>query len=245
MARSVVWARIFVQTPFANLAMVSLFFRLGQRASTLILATFSSEGSPSCATYVRTEGGFMVKSSLSCGETGGVIQVYPNTTPEKGNGNQATRVPAGNSASNTWPSSTQSADGVDALSPSAVSSVDQTPINESQPKTKNSNELSRGEITAIVIPIVAMIVAVIVAWWKPHQVLRALTCGYYKRQVPVRPSEVTASQNANHKQNNQGPGQGIFGQSLTINFNTPNQHHVTGRSADFTAMEQRSISAVQ
>ena len=191
----------------------------------------SSESSPSCVTYIRSEvpGGFLIRTSMSCAESGGTIQVLPNTTPEKGNGNQATRVPGGNSAPNIWPSSSKSNDGVDAISSSAVGSVDQSPINESQSRTENSNELSKVEITGIVIPVVAMIVAVIVAWWRRDQVVWLLTCSCCRHRRLVRPSGVAENQlgsKINSKENDQRPRPEFSGHSLTINLNSSNQHHV-------------------
>ena len=68
------------------------------------------------------------------------------------------------------------------------SSIDSSSSDQSEQGSKSSrgNGLSRGEIAEIVIPIVGILAAVGLAWWKRHQVVWCVTCGRHGHKHTIR-----------------------------------------------------------
>lgn len=86
---------------------------------------------------------------------------------------------------------------VDLFSPiTAASSSSRSTSSPPPSKNDGGAKLSAGAITGIVIPVAAMIVGIIAAWWRPHQVLWIVSCFMCgsrrsKKPNPVDPSHAT------------------------------------------------------
>lgn len=119
-----------------------------------------SSADPSCIKYARSKsvGDFTTEFSLGCGKSSETILAL--ITPVSGQGGDnaaATSSPGGSAQATNSPSN---ADG-----------------GNSNNSSNKSNKLSVGEIAGIVSPIVGVIVAVVIGWWKRHQVVWCFTCG--------------------------------------------------------------------
>lgn len=144
----------------------------------------SSSNAPACVTYARSKslGDFRTDISLGCGKTAGTILALISTTA--GGGKESKPTSTAGSTTNSTPKAgvTQSADGP-ASSNASTGSTTTGSSNGSSNKM-----LSTGEIAAIVIPIVAIIAAFIVGWWKRHQVTWLLTCGAFGYRHSNKPA---------------------------------------------------------
>lgn len=150
---------------------------------------FSSSAAPSCVTYVRSRslGDLTTEFSLGCGKTSGEILALVSTVGGQGDNADATTAPGGNSAPASSTDVAQSADGIGA---SPTSDPAQPTNNPSNNGSNKSNKLSAGEIAGIVVPVVAMIAAVVVGWWKRHQVVWCFTCGRHGDKHSQRPTRL-------------------------------------------------------
>lgn len=106
-----------------------------------------------------------------------------STVGGQGNNAEATSAPGGNSAPASSTNLAQSADGIGASSTSDSAQPTNNPSHTDGADSSNNSsnkggKLSVGEIAGIAVPIVAIIVAVVVGWWKRHQVVWCFTCGW-------------------------------------------------------------------
>jgi hypothetical protein len=145
----------------------------------------SSSASPSCVTYARASDLFFsdVQYSYGCGTLGGFVAASFSPTaakaPGKGNNDEANRVTAGISTPAQRSVASRSNDVLDTFpTPGPGRSMNSASgASDAGSQRFKDNGLSAGVIVSIVIPIVAMIAAIIVAWWKRHQAVWCLTCG--------------------------------------------------------------------
>ena len=154
---------------------------------------FSSSAAPSCVTYMRTRsvGDFTVEYSLGCGKVSGPIWVLVSTAGAQGDNAAATSARGGNSApassidagqsTDVFGSSVSSGSAQPTNNPSNTNSGSSSSDNSNSDNNK-SNKLSVAELIGIIVPVVAMILAVVVGWWKRHQVLWCCTCGWRGHQ---------------------------------------------------------------
>lgn len=165
----------------------------------LTTVIFSPSAAPSCVTYARSRsvGDLSTQISLGCGTASGTILVLVSPVNGQGDNAKATSAPGGKSAPI---SSTDVAQSVDVTGFSPTSGATQTtndPSNtgganpsKNNNNSNNSSKLSVGEIAGIVIPIVAIIIAVVIGWWKRHQVVWCCTCGRHGDKHSQRPTRI-------------------------------------------------------
>lgn len=153
----------------------------------------SSSDAPACVTYARSRsvGDISTQISLGCGQTSGTILALISTTAP-GKGSKPTSAAGGNDFSIPTAGVTQSADGSSSSqTPGFSSDSNSNPSNgNTSSSSRSGSKLSAGEIAAIVIPIVAIIVAFLVGWWKRHQVVWCITCGLHGEKHSQRPMRV-------------------------------------------------------
>ncbi|MCJ1426088.1 hypothetical protein MMC29_003990 [Sticta canariensis] len=157
-----------------------------------------SSAAPSCVTYARSRsvGDLSTQISLGCGKTGGTILALDSTVNGQGNNAEATSAPGGNSAPISSTDVAQSVDvtGFSPTSDATQNTDDPSNTGGANPSKNNNNnnssKLSVGEIAGIVIPIVAIIMAVVIGWWKRHQVVWCCTCGRHGHRHSQRPTRI-------------------------------------------------------
>lgn len=156
--------------------------------STHTLDTFSSSG-PTSANEDEassTSGGIPGQSTV-VSQSIHILDTFSSSgsTSEKGKGNddEASLTSGGISGQSTVAS--QSTDIL----------TDPTPSDRSNPVPNSSKDkaLSPGVIAEIVGPIGAVLVAIVVGWWKRHQAVWCITCGRHGHQHSIRPPAARSS----------------------------------------------------
>ncbi|MCJ1462747.1 hypothetical protein MMC07_001350 [Pseudocyphellaria aurata] len=154
-----------------------------------------SSAAPYCFYYARSRsvGDMSTELSLACGKASETVLALISTTGGHGSEAAATSAPGGISAQPSNTDVIQSTDRIGATQTSDSVQPTNNPSNTggANPSNKGS-KLSVGEIAGIVIPIVAIIVAVVIGWWKRHQVVWCCTCGmrgdrHSKRSTRLKP----------------------------------------------------------
>ena len=170
----------------------------------------SSSAAPSCVTYLRSRsvGDLMTEISLGCGKAGGTILALVSTVNGQGDNAEATSAPGGNSAPISSTDVAQSVD-VTGFSPTSdATQITDAPSNTggASPSKNNNNgsKLSVGEIAGIVSPIVGIIIAVVIGWWRRHQVVWCCTCGRHGHKHSQRPTHIDGDEPPSYG-NNLGP----------------------------------------
>ncbi|MCJ1348701.1 hypothetical protein MMC31_006934 [Peltigera leucophlebia] len=145
-----------------------------------------SSDAPACVTYARSKslGDLRTDYSLGCGKSAGTILALISTTAGGGKASKPTSTAGGTTNSTPNAAVTQSADGASSSNAPGPSTGSTT---TGSSKGSSNKKLSTGEIAAIVIPIVAIIAAFIIGWWKRHQVTWLLTCGAFGYKHSERP----------------------------------------------------------
>ena len=80
------------------------------------------------------------------------------------------------------------------------------------------NGLSKGEIGGIIVAAVTILVAIVVGWWKRHQVLWLFTCGLCGYRHSVWPQPVYSSP-SEHQLNNHGGNGGYARYNGPVYYN--------------------------
>lgn len=149
-----------------------------------------SSAAPSCFSYARSLslGAVSTYFSLACGQTSGTVLALQTFL----GGNSPA---AGTAASSTAPGQS---------SPfSTASNVGSSPT-ESSPSSLSAGEKAGIIVTSVgvAVTMVGVAVAIMVGWWKPHQVLWLVTCGRRGCKRSVKPQQA----HAGHQLGNVGSG---------------------------------------
>ena len=166
---------------------------------------FSSSAAPSCVTYARSRsvGDLKTEISLGCGTTGGTILALVSPVNGQGNTAGATSAPGGKSAPVSSTDVAQSVDvtGISSTPDAAKNTNDPSNTSGANSSNNNSSKLSVGEIAGIVVPVVALIVSVVIGWWKRHQVIWCCTCGRHGHKHSQRPTRIDGGEPSSYGNN--------------------------------------------